>query len=203
MHSDLPIKQDEYFNHRRPSLRKRYLMKTSLACTPYSACLWQWMLRFKAASAWWLYRMSEESTFLPLLGRLHRGLTSLLPHQCPRQPEMDPFSILSLRISDCLCLDCVTVMIRSLLAQSVYSTAQFYTVNNHGFMSLLFSCLTKAGYLTIHSHRKNTRGSRLKPFDFLPECLRSKAGSPSKCSSLPQHQGRTPLLPFTFYEQMD
>lgn len=70
MHSDLPIKQDEYFNHRRPSLRKRYLMKTSLACTPYSACLWQWMLRFKAASAWWLYRMSEESAFLPLLGRL-------------------------------------------------------------------------------------------------------------------------------------
>lgn len=68
LHSDLPIKQDEYFNHRRP-LRKRYLMKTSLACTPYSACLQQWMLRFKAVSAWWLYGMSEDSAFLPLLPR--------------------------------------------------------------------------------------------------------------------------------------
>lgn len=35
--------------------------------------------------------------------QMHRGLTSLLPHQCPRQPEMDPFSILSLRVSDWLC----------------------------------------------------------------------------------------------------
>lgn len=100
-------------------------------------------------------------------------------------------------------LDYVPVTILSLLAQSVYSTAQFYTVNIQGFTSLLFSRLTKAGYLTVHSHRKNTGGSRLKPFDFLPECLRSQAGSPSKCVSLPQHQGRTPLLPSTFYEQMD
>lgn len=103
LHSDLPIKQDEYFNHRRPSLRKRYLMKTSLAYTPYSACLQQWMLRFKAVSAWCLYGMNEDSAFLPLLGRLHRGLTSLLPHQCPRQPEMDLFSIRSLRVSAGLC----------------------------------------------------------------------------------------------------
>lgn len=155
------------------------------------------MLRFKA---WWLFGMSENSAFLPLLGRPHRASSLTSAPGSPRWTRF-PFT-LGTSPTDCA-LVYVPVMILSLWAQSVYSTAPFYTVNNHGFMSLLFWRLTKAGYLALHSHRKNTRGSRLKPFDFLPECLRSRAESPSTRSSLPQHQGRIPLLPSIFYDQVD
>lgn len=146
-------------------------MKTSLTSIPYSAHVWQQKLRFKAVSARWVCGMSEDIAFLSLLGRPQRSNSLTSAPESLRWSHV-PFPLCTSLI-DCAMV-CVPVMILSLLAQSLDSEAQFYTLNNHGIMSLLFSCLTEAGYLIIHSHRKNTRRSRLKPFDFLPKCLRSE-----------------------------
>lgn len=96
------------------------------------------------------------------LGRLHRGLTRLLLHQCPRQLEMDRFPIHSLRISDWLCPGlCSCDDAEPLGPKRVLNSPVLYSQQ-----PLLFSRLTKAGYLTVHSLRKKHPGKPPEAFWF-------------------------------------
>lgn len=164
-------------------------------------------------SEWSNSRMSQQGGCAGWVRTLPHSYTwaqksqKLPPWPVSREPEMKLFSILPLHVSDifrvssrlfpgpCSCGNSEPSDLELVLLSPAPDSQQPW----HYVTALLTSDQSRLPIL--HRDRKITGGSHLKPFDFLPKCVRYTTRSSSNCQSLPQNQGRTPLITPTFCDR--